>query len=134
MAADVEIRRTELTFAVWFAFQIQDAVMANGSIMLSVDNAKLAQDDFRVKSEPPPTSHQSCFPPPSCLLSFPFMHEVSGSTAASFLPKWEVFQLQCPLLVAAGTAAEGLTHPHLADDYEWNVSQMQRMNNESGGS
>lgn len=74
MAADVEIRRTELTFAVWFAFQIQDAIMANGSIMLSVDNAKLAQDDFRVKSEPPSTSHQSSFPTPSCLLSFPFMH------------------------------------------------------------
>lgn len=74
MAADVEIQRAELTFAVWFAFQIQDAIMANGSIMLSVDNAKLAQDDFRVKSEPPSTSHQSCFPPPSCLLSFPFMH------------------------------------------------------------
>lgn len=102
--------------------------MANGSIMLSVDNAKLAQDDFRVKSEPPSTSHQSCFPPPSCLLSFPFMHEVSGSTAASSLLKWEVFQQQCPLLVAVGTAAECFTHLQLSDDHEWNVSQMQRMN------
>ncbi|KAF7647821.1 hypothetical protein LDENG_00166020 [Lucifuga dentata] len=31
--------------------KIQDAVISNGTIMLSVDNAKLAQDDFRVKFE-----------------------------------------------------------------------------------
>uniref|UniRef100_A0A3Q3WH79 IF rod domain-containing protein n=1 Tax=Mola mola TaxID=94237 RepID=A0A3Q3WH79_MOLML len=31
--------------------KIKDAIVAKGSVMLSVDNAKLAQDDFRVKFE-----------------------------------------------------------------------------------
>ncbi|XP_070836402.1 keratin, type I cytoskeletal 13-like [Chaetodon trifascialis] len=31
--------------------KIQDAILAKGSVMLNIDNAKLAQDDFRVKFE-----------------------------------------------------------------------------------
>lgn len=36
--------------------QIQDAIAVNAAVALAVDNAKLAQDDFRTKSEAPPTS------------------------------------------------------------------------------
>lgn len=35
--------------------QIQDAIAVNAAVVLAVDNAKLAQDDFRTKSETPPT-------------------------------------------------------------------------------